>query len=389
MRRLATSAVVFFVAASLQAACHYGFEADSFNLAVPSLKSGTKVFSPFFFELDCVVFSACLDTLSRAAIAERLNILSGLDAEFTPILETFGAATNGFSLVGARGFCVPNVPNPNPMFRRTLQRDYGVVTCPDFPVKGANCWFRSMMDGKMEDFSISIDGRGDNRFAYYDLICLRMAWQEPFPTANSRRMKFTCADGTKVDADFMADVRLADTLETSEYQLLRLPLRGGAVFYAFVPKGDLSIDDLRSKVSSAEIRNLLASMSSVTDPGVERGPTVVVLPRLDVDTTIDLLPILHAVGCPTRGLTGVAGDCAAREIAQRVRFQLFEQGEGEPACAEKPADRQFRTGDCRRKVLLKRPFLFFVVHEPTETIPLMGQYDGPGTAVEPVVKQNK
>jgi len=376
MRRLALATVVILSAAWLPAASHYGVGADAFSRAVPSLQAETRVFAPFSFEVDCVVFAEAVDTLSRAAVAEALGMLSGFAPEYPPILKRLETCTNGFSFVEARGFCVPEIDEPNPVFRRQLQRDYGVVTCRDFPVEGANSWFRASMDGQMEDFSVAVDGHGERRFGYYDLVSIRVAWQEPFPLNNSRKLPFACADGTRPKLDFMADVRVADTLETSEFQLLRLPLRGGFQFYALSPRGKASLDDIRKEASATEVGTLLASLRSVINPGVARGPTVVVLPRLELDTTTDVTETMHLFKCPTQGLTGIAANCPAREVVQRVRFRLLEHAEDEKPLTEKPVDSQVRMESCARKAVLNRPFLFLVVDETTETIPVMGQFTG-------------
>lgn len=376
MKRVLSALVAVTAAAGIRAASHVGFEADAFCQTVPGVSAGSQVFSPVSFELDSVAFAEAVDTLTRAHVAERLGVLSGFEPEYPPILAAVSATTNGFSFVSARGFCVPDVREADPVFRRMIQRNYGVMSCPGYPVKGAESWFRAAMDGTMEDFTVAFDAQRADRYCYYDLVDLSVAWKEPFPRNNSRSLPFVCEDGAKLKLDFMADVRIAETFETSKFTLLCLPLRGDARFYAMLPKTDVGLDDIREEISSSEIRNHLAAIRSTTNPGVVHGPTVVVIPRLEFDCRQDIGATMRAFRFPVQGLLPVVGPGQPLEIVQRVRFRLGECGADEKPLLEKPLDRQVKAAADARRVILNRPFFFFVHHVETDTLLVMGQFVG-------------
>ena len=358
---------------------HIGFETDAFNRAYPVSYAKNMVFSPASFEIDCVLVAESLATIPKANVSEMMGAVLGFESTYAPILEGLSVRTNGFSFLTTRGFCVPEMKNVRVDHRIYLSRTYGAEIMRKHPARGAESWFRASMDGEMEDFNVTDDSSGGRRYSFYDLVSCKVAWRDPFPTGNTRELAFHRADDTNtVKVTCMSDVRVADTWEADEYTLLRLPLRGDAWFYAALPKEGGDLTPVRSDFSSIEIDHLLTVMKSVTEKGVSHGPCAIVLPRLQLRSRLDFSGILRYFRIPTKGLVLIDEGAASQEFVQHVRFSLTEHADGEAPLVRKPDDEIVPLTPDVKRLVFNRPFLFFVYHEPTETILAAGQFSGNG-----------
>ena len=376
MRRLAAALAIAFSSADLFAVRHVGFEVDLFNRAFPIESCTNVVFSPLSVEMDCALTAEAMDTLARAGVAETMGVLVDFGGVYRPIRESFAAREGEVGFVSARGFCVPDLRLAKPEFRNQIQREYGAEVMPAFPSRGAECWFRATMDGTMEDFRIPVEVSTSGRYSFFDLLTFDVAWKDPFPTANSRKLEFKCIDGSKRKIDFMSDVRIVDTWDAREYVLLKMPLKGGLDFYAMQPKDGLKLNVVRSDFSSMEIDFLLLITGQMDSRGVRRGSAVVVLPRLEFRSQTEFSSVMRDFRIPTSSLVRLTGSVAPRTYEQRVRFRLAEHGVNEPPLAQKPVERQVRITEDTKRLMFNRPFLFFVHDGETGTIPVAGIFTG-------------
>lgn len=362
----------------LWAARQIGFETDALNRVYPASFAKSVVFSPGAFEIDCAVIAESLETIPKAGVSETMGVVLDFEGLYAPIVEAYaGAATNGLSITTARGFCVPELKEAAPAFRQQLERVYGVEVMRLWPSRGAEAWFRAAMDGEMEDFSIAKGVARSERFSYYDLVSVAPSWVEPFPIENTRKIKFRASpEAEPKSVTCISDVRVADTYETTAYTLLRLPLKDDAWFYAMLPKEGHTLSEAREDLSSLRIDHLLTVMKSVAEPGVAHGPCAIVLPRLNLRSRLSFTSALSYFRIPSAGLVHVAGTRGANELVQIAKFKLFEQGPGEQPLLRKSPDRQVSLSPAVKKLVFNRPFIFFVYHEKTQTIPMAGQFCG-------------
>lgn len=377
-RVLLTLLLAVGLALPLLAMRQVGFGADAFNRAYPASANGkgSVLFSPFSFEVDCVVFAEAMDVLRRANVCETLGVLTDFEGVYQPIFaEYVNMRTNNFHFISARGFCVPEEQAALPTFAELLMRDYRAVVTRLFPSRGAEAWFRTTMEGTMEDFKIALDVSRADRYSFYDLVALQTAWAEPFPTNNTRTLPFRTNDKTTCEMSFMADVRKVDLWENKEYALLRLPLKGGADFYALLPNEGIELSTVRADFSPVEIQNLLTVTKSVSQAGVYHGPAAIVLPKFSITTRVNLNHVLTYFKIPTADLTKAAAK-TMHEYVQCVRFDLAEQGLDEAPLAVKDEANQTHLTAGAKKLVFNRPFMFFIYHEPTVTLPLVGLFTG-------------
>lgn len=362
---------------SVWAVRHIGFETDAFNRAYPASYTGSMVFSPASFEIGCAVIAESLATIPKANVSEMMGVAVDFQSSYRPLLEGLSARTNGFSFVSARGFCVQDLKQTRPDHQRFLERTYATEVMSGHPPTGPESWFRAAMQGEMEDFTLQADMSGRNRFSCYDLVSCKVAWKDPFPTENTRKLAFRPAGETNtVQVLCMSDVRIADTWDTETYTLLKLPLRGDAWFYALLPKAENDLLTVRLDITSLRIDRLLKATQSLTDPGVAHGPCAIVMPCLELNSQQSVLGILGYFRIPVQGLVHVAGPSSARDFVQCVKFRLAEHAWDEPPLLKKAEEDIVPLSPAVKRVIFNRPFLFFVYHEPTQTIPIAGQFTG-------------
>ena len=117
-------------------------------------------------------------------------------------------------------------------------------------------------------------------------------------------------------------------------------------------------------------------MKSVAISGVSHGPVAVVVPKMDFTTDLDLKGVCAYFKFPLKGFERMDRSIRPGAVRQRVRMRLDEQGLDPAPLAEKPADAIVHGDADTPRFVLNRPFLFFVYHEPTGTIPVAGQFTG-------------
>ena len=356
------------MATSAWAARSPGFGVDAFDKAVDANR-GTAVFSPLSFELDAVAMADAFDPIVKAHFAETLGVLTGLEGTYVPLANYFAeaAATNRLQFVAARAFLVPDFRKVSAAYRQELERNYQAEVCRVFPKAGAECWFRARMDGQMEDFEIPIQTAKAERNSFYDLADLRLSWAEPFALEDTRKWG---------NLELMCDIREIDLYEANGVEMGRLPMADGVWIYFLRSGKGKDFAAVRALATSKHIDHLLAVMGSVTDPGVYHGPAVVGIPKLDIASNNDIAGALAHFKFPTKGYLRLNGDLAAQDFRQICRFRLDEQGLDPVPLKAKPADKIIRANSGTRKFVLTGPFVFFVHHERTNSILVMGQFAG-------------
>ena len=358
---------------------HLRFGADAFNAAVPADSAESAVFSPYSFEIGCVALGEAFDSITKAHFSETIGVLSDTEEVFGEMMARMRLAamsTNRFSVLTARALCLPDVRMASVPYRRELQGQFSVEVCSGSQLKGAECWLRAAMDGEMEDFDIPIGTVSSGTYAAYDLVSVRFSWQEPFPTGNTRKMRFHLADGSSREVDFLCDLRVADLWRNRRFSMLRLPLADSAWFYAFLPAEGLSLGEIRGELSSASVDSVLAVMKSVTISGISRNSVAIAMPKMDISTEIDLSGAFRHFRFPLKGFERMDGSMRPSAVRQRVRFRMDEQGLDPEPLASKNPESVVHADEKTQKFVLNRPFFFFIHHEPTGTIPVAGQFTG-------------
>lgn len=336
---------LLLLAAALLAASAF---AERRVATVPSLfpkvaegRKGTVLFSPYAFELDAALLSEGFDPIAKAGVAEFLGVLVGYDSVYFPMMARLdAAATNGFSLVTAKGFVVPSFRAVTPDYRLQLQREYAAEVCSFRPnARGALAWFKAKMDGEMEDFELPEMNPNEERMVFCDLCSLTTAWAESAPAKVTR-------------------------YRAPRFTLLRLPLKDEACFYALLPNPGETLAELRGEFSFNRLSELLSVFNSVTEPRLKTVAAKVSLPALEVTSEIDLLPLFAAAKVPVKGFKSINSAYTPKAMIQRLRMRVASVAGAEGGERAEGAEEVYS---------LERPFAFFICHEPTQAVVLMGE----------------
>lgn len=376
IKRLALMLAVVACASCAEAGRSVGLGADAFT-RLTSANDKNVAFSPVSFELDAVMFANAADTITRANMVETMGVLNELASVYVPIYRDLNdnTITDGCSYVSARAFCVPAPRSVAPAFRQRLQEEYSANVLPIFPKEGTECWFKAMMDGDMEDFEIPGSVAVRNRFAYYDLVSLSLAWAEPFPTENTKERVFETIDGKKIKLPMICDSRIASTWENSRMSVLKLPMAEGYHFYALKPRGKATIEDVKKELTAERISIVLSIMNSVTEDGVNNGPVAIVMPKFDLKSSLEISSAMQSFHFPTGNLKELGENLAGSEIVQITRFRFDENGVGEALEKKDPKD-EVKVDQKTRKMIFNRPFVYFVYSEKHDALIVAGQYTG-------------
>lgn len=338
----------FLLPLALQAGRTPGFSMSAFNAAVPA-SNVNVAFSPIAYEFDCVVISEAFDSIKRAKYVETLGALVGYDSVYKPLMKRCAESTNGVAFVSTRAFLTPSFNMVDAKFRTFIQNEYGAHACGLRPSsKGAECFLRASMDGEMDDFSISGKVTISPEVSFCDLVSVR--------------------------AEMKLGVRNADLWNARRFTMLRLAIADGFCFYAAMPNEGETLDSIRGSFAADKLEEALSVFRAVGDPNVYRGYVDISIPKMSIDSSVDLMPAFKSAQLPLGGFKELkmGPDTPLAHVWQRTRFTLDEGGSDETSVEDgKP-----RPAAVDRSFACNRPFLFFVYHEPTRTIPVAGVHAG-------------
>lgn len=332
---------------SVLAARTPGFSMSAFNAAVP-FSDTSGVFSPYAFELDCVALSEALGPAEKGRYIDALGAVIGYDGVYRPIIESYASShTNGFRLVSARAFLVPAFTAATPEYRALVQDEYNVQVCRVKPsAEGAECYLKAAMDGEMEDFSLPKKIVRSDRISFVDLESLRLSVPTGTPTAALWR--------------------------TPRFTMLRLSLYGGLSFFAVQPAGESTLESIRGEFAAEKFNTAVTVLRSVTEDGVYHGPVDVDIQPFAIRSSKALVPVFRSADLPVSGFTALTPGGELEDIRQVTVFSFagFNGRTSASRGSAAPASVPMFSG--------AEPFLFFVYHEPTRTVPAAGVFTGGG-----------
>jgi serine protease inhibitor len=210
-------------------------------------------------------------------------------------------------------------------------------------------------------------------------LFLKAEWEQPLGIAPS--IEFRTADGRKRSVDAMARrYERLPYLEERDFEAVALPYRGGQLrFYLFLPREGVS---LRLWVRQLDAARWRAWRKQFKEREVELH-----MPKFEITSEHDLRDPLQQIGVRQifrdGGLRGVVeGAETAGYIglwAQQATVRVDERGT-EAAAGSAITAFVLDYGTVQMRV--DRPFLFAIVHEPTELILLMGVVHAPPASAQ-------
>lgn len=248
---------------------------------------------------------------------------------------------------------------------------------PGFAADAINEWTEDATEGRISDLLAPGVIDETTRVVLVNAIWFKANWASKFDPDNTTEGPFTLADGTEISVPLMHTNLRTGYAETDLFEAVRLPYAGDAAMVVALPKTGTPAD--------------LISALTPDDLNIGWGDFIVdlTMPRFQFDTEVALKEGLQALGIEavfvppqagadnTADLTGVTTN---RELyvsnALHKTFIALDENGTEAAAATAqiigvtslPQPATF-TAD--------RPFLFWIVHTPTNEVLFLGQVTNP------------
>lgn len=372
MKRLFVFFVFTVVAIKVFPVSNSGFGIDAFNRSVSAATRGNAVFSPVSFEIDCVIFSEAFGALTRSKIAEAMGVLTGLESVYHPIYQDFSTASDpSFRLLSARAFCLPDEHKTNRTYRQWMQQTFSGEAFSFAYKNGAECWFRARMEGDMENFALPDKAVTDGRYSYFSLHSISCAWQQWSGMSNTvSTVQFHLADKSVRPLPAMTGLCHVDIWKRKNSTVLHWHLEKGVGFFAIVPNEDLAVRDIRGEFTSNTISEFISVIKSITELNIRHEICQLTLPEIDIASESDMKLVFGYFQFPMTEMERMESGIQPGFVKQHVRFRIQPKTD---TLSELPYDNMSGSA---KQVVLNRPFVFFVFHERTQTIPVSGQFTG-------------
>nr|XP_060635752.1 plasminogen activator inhibitor 1 [Anolis sagrei ordinatus] len=265
-----------------------------------------------------------------------------------------------------------------PRFQRIFRQAVKQVdfTEPDHARSIINDWVEQHTEGMIQGFLR--EGLLDQltRLLLVDAIHFQGQWALPFPEASTRQGLFHKPDGNTVSVPMMQQTARFSygefsTPEHMEYDVIELPYQGEALSMLIAApfEVDAPLSALTAILSAQLVDQWKSNMTQVT--------RLLVLPKFSLESELDLRRPLEALGMTDmfdarkanfRSLSDQEPLFVAQAL-QKVKIEVNESGT--KASAATAAIVYSRMAPL--EMVLDRPFLFLVRHNPTGTVLFMGQ----------------
>jgi serpin B len=206
-------------------------------------------------------------------------------------------------------------------------------------------------------------------------IYFHAAWQTPFDKAETQPAPFVTSDGQTVSADFMNGGPGLRAAVTDDYEAVQLPYTGGRFAALAVMPTHGRLGDFVAALSPQDV----TAIANGTRNGIP-----VAIPRFATTSTIDLKPVLEAMG-----MTGAFDDGAdfsglsrtPTRVSAAVQRDYLQVGEyGTTAAAVTGVSMIPYSASTGPNVELNHPFLFLVRDTQTGAILFASEVTDPSAS---------
>lgn len=374
MRRIYFSLAAFIIASSSLADRSSLFGVNAWNAIFPAgSETANAAFSPIAFEHDCCALAEAFDSIGRANVAETMGVLTDFPSVYGPLISLFEKApvTNRVELLSARAICVKEPAKADKEYRRKILELNGTSVCPAWPTIGVERWFKAKMDGYMEDYLVPASKLSNTGYTLLDVNYIGAE----------------LPDGVAVEAltgDFASPVGKTSlpyfkiaTKVVFRYDegvlSLKIPLKGGADLYIFTTTNDRPLSDARKILTADNFKSVVYNLQSVEGRGAKEAAFDLMLPKIDFTSSCDLEKGLEFANVAESGFTALDKSLKKRVSRQTVRVRV----KSSTAAAESPSE---PLAQKRKRMVIDRPFLFFIHMAENDLIPVMGAFVGADAA---------
>jgi serpin B len=237
-------------------------------------------------------------------------------------------------------------------------------------VKAINDWTSQQTAGKIPKLFDRLDPT--TVLVLANAIYFHAAWATPFDTAETTDGTFTAGDGTQVPVKFMSGGPGLVAGVTKDYQAVQLPYTGGRFAALAIMPTSGTLGDFVRALTPEKINSIAAGLKSGYD---------VTMPRFTTTSTINLVPVLKALGMVVpfddrADLSGLSSEpTQVDQVVQRVYLGVGEKGT--TAAAVTGIAVGATAAEPGPQVVLNHPFLFLVRDTTTGTILFASEVQNP------------
>ena len=225
-----------------------------------------------------------------------------------------------------------------------------------------NKWVSSKTDGMIKNVIDNIPEKSAIMYLI-NALAFDAEWEDPYTEHQVRTEKFTCADGSEKDADFMY-CELNDYLETSMCSgFLKYYKDRNYAFAALLPNEGVSVEELLESLTGDRLCTLLSAPQYAT--------VLTSLPKFTADYDTEMSELLSELGMPDAfdekdadlsGLgTSTNGNIYISKVIHKTHIEVDEKGTKAGAVTViETADSAAPPNDLKY-VYLDRPFIYMLI----------------------------
>lgn len=252
-----------------------------------------------------------------------------------------------------------------PHYLDSLARGYGAgVRVTDLSSSSGkrvlDAWVREHTGGRIDSSSIRPDP--DLALVLQNAVLLAARWQHPFGAELTEERPFTLATGEEIRVETMSQQMLAAYAEAGGGQAVRLPYAE-----AFAMDVVLPAPGREPALSAEQWRTIGDELQGPAATDVQ-----LLLPKVDVETSADLVPPLTELGLgilfslPGADLTGIAPDLFVGGVGHQATLTVDEEGTVAAATTEVGVMTGSAPAPTEPAVMtVDRPFAVRIVHLET------------------------
>ncbi|XP_039705208.1 plasminogen activator inhibitor 1 [Pteropus medius] len=260
------------------------------------------------------------------------------------------------------------------LFRTTVKQvDFSEMERARFIV---NDWVKRHTKGMISD--LLGEGTVDQltRLVLVNALYFNGHWKTPFPESDTRHRIFHKSDGSTISVPMMAQTNKFNYTEFSTpdghyYDILELPYHGDtlSMFIAAPYEKEVPLSALTNILDDQLISQWKGNMT--------RLPRLLVLPKFSLESEVDLRQSLENLGMtdmfsPSQADFSSFSDqepLYVSQALQKVKIEVNEKG----TLASSSTAITVSARMAPEEIIMDRPFLFVVRHNPTGTVLFMGQ----------------
>ncbi|MBR0197227.1 MAG: hypothetical protein IJQ34_03755 [Kiritimatiellae bacterium] len=372
MRRLLFPLITaFFVSCAFaERSSIFGVEAYNANFPARDIKTNT-LFSPLALEHDCCTLAEAFDSIGRANVAEKLGVMTDFPSVYGPIIESFANAdeTNRVEFISARAICVKDSSKADKEYRRKIFELNGSSVCSAWPTIGVERWFRAKMDGNMEDYLVPASKITSTGYTLLDVDYIGAEFPDDV------KVEDLTADFTKDEMKKTLPFLKISTSLVFRYDdgilSLKIPLKGGADLYIFTTTNEKPLSDVRKVVNGDNFKSIIYNHQPVEGRGAKESSFDLYLPKIDYTSSCDLDKALDFANVAESGFQSLDKALRKRVSRQTARLNISKS-----KFPKQPEAQELQVNSKRKRMVIDRPFLFFIHMNEFDLIPAIGEFLG-------------